>query len=104
MKQKELVFTGFSKKYIPLMQSFARGIFSMQKPDGSFIHVLNSEDYTVRDEFRTPYYDGEAVFGLLHLYDMTKDPELLEHACYKKKYAAKDYAFYSSFVYRFMLL
>lgn len=69
-----------TKKYIPLMQSFARGIFSMQKPDGSFIHVLNSEDYTVKDEFRTPYYDGEAVFGLLHLYDMTKDPELLEHA------------------------
>lgn len=67
-----------TKKYIPLMRAMARGIFSMQKPNGSFIHVLNSEDYTIRDEFRTPYYDGEAVFSMLRLYAITKDEELLK--------------------------
>lgn len=66
-----------TKKYIPLMRAMARGIFSMQKPDGSFTHVLNAADYTVKDEFRTPYYDGEAVFGMLRLYAITKDEELL---------------------------
>lgn len=66
-----------TKKYIPLMRAVARGIFAMQHNDGRFTHVLHSEDYTVRDEFRTPYYDGEAVFGMLRLYAITKDEELL---------------------------
>ena len=67
-----------TKKYIPLMRAIARGIFTMQKNDGGFVHVLKAADYTVLDEFRTPYYDGEAVFGMMRLYALTKDPELLE--------------------------
>ena len=67
-----------TKKYIPLMRALARGIFTMQKNNGGFVHVLNAEDYTLKDEFRVEYYDGEAVFGLMRLYDITKDPELLK--------------------------
>lgn len=69
-----------TKKYVKLMNALARGIFSFQRNDGSFIHVLNAENFTVKDEFRTPYYDGEAVFGLLRLYAATKEEILLESA------------------------
>ncbi len=69
-----------TKKYIKLMNALARGIFSFQRNDGSFVHVLNAEDFTVKDEFRTPYYDSEAVFGMLRLYAATKEEILLESA------------------------
>ena len=67
-----------TKKYIPLMEKFARGILTMQKPDGSFVHVLNSTDYSVKEPFRIVYYDGEAIFGLMRLYSLTKEPKYLE--------------------------
>ena len=67
-----------TKKYIPLMRALARGIFIMQKNNGGFVHTLNAKNFTVKDEFLTPFYDGEAVFGMMRLYDITKDPELLK--------------------------
>ncbi|MBR1579110.1 MAG: CapA family protein [Selenomonadaceae bacterium] len=65
-----------TKKNLPLMEALARGIYSMQNPDGSFVHVLNSEDYSVKEPFRIVYYDGEAIFGLMRLYSITKDEKL----------------------------
>ena len=67
-----------TKKYIPLMNAIARGIKTLQKDDGSFIHVLNSTDFSVKEDFRIVYYDGEALFGLMRLYAITKDEELLK--------------------------
>ena len=64
-------------KYFPLMSALARGILTMQQPDGSFVHVLNSTDFTVKQPFRIVYYDGEAVFGMMKLYSLTRDPQLL---------------------------
>ena len=69
-----------TKKYLPLMNSLARGIFYLQKQNGSFVHVLNAENFTVKDEFRTQTYDSEAILGLLRLYTITKDERLLESA------------------------
>lgn len=66
-----------TKKYYPLMEGLARAIYTMQKPDGSFVHVLNAEDFTVKEEFRIVYYDGEAVFGMMKLYSLTRDEKLL---------------------------
>ncbi len=66
-----------TKKHIPLMESIARGIYSMQNPDGSFVHVLNAADYSLKEPFRIVYYDGEAVFGMMRLYSLTKDDRLL---------------------------
>ena len=74
-KYSELMKT---KKYIPLMEKFARGILTMQKPDGSFVHVLNAKDYSVKEPFRIVYYDGEAIFGLMRLYSLTRDQRFLE--------------------------
>ena len=79
-KHYELMKT---KKYLPLMNALARGIFTMQKPDGSFVHILDPKDFSLKEEFRTVYYDGEAIFGLMRLYSITHDDKLLkvaEHA------------------------
>lgn len=67
-----------TQKYFPLMRALARGLMTMQQPDGSFVHVLNSTDFTVKEPFRIVYYDGEAVFGMMKLYSLTHDPKLLE--------------------------
>lgn len=69
------------KKYIPLMKAVARGILHMQNAsDGTFVHVLHSADLSVKDRFRIVYYDGEAVFGLLRLYAITREQRLLSAA------------------------
>ena len=67
-----------TRKYIPLMNSIARSIFSVQKADGTLIHTLNLSDFSVRKDFAVPYYDGEAIYGMLRLYAITKAPELIE--------------------------
>lgn len=67
-----------TKKYYPLMNALARAIYTMQKPDGSFVHVLNSDDFSVKEEFRIVYYDGEAIFGMMKLYSLTHDEMLLK--------------------------
>lgn len=81
-----LLFTKYTelihrKKYIPLMKAVARGILHMQNAgDGTFVHVLHSADLSVKNAFRIVYYDGEAVFGLLRLYAVTREEKLLRAA------------------------
>ena len=67
-----------TKKYYPLMNSVARAIYTMQKPDGSFVHVLNAENFSVKEEFRIVNYEGAAVFGMIKLYALTHDETLLK--------------------------
>lgn len=66
------------KKYIEQMEKLAAGIVHMQNPEtGQFTYVLNYPDLSVKDEMRTIYYDGEAAFGLMRLYGITKEPRWL---------------------------
>ncbi len=68
-------------QYDELMSLLAEGIAFMQNPDtGAFTHVLHSDTLAVKDPFRTIYYDGEAVFGLLRLYKQAPNPRLLSLA------------------------
>ncbi|PWD83905.1 Mur ligase [Ignatzschineria cameli] len=65
------------KRYLELMEHLANGILFMQQEGGRYIHVLNYPDLSIKAENRTIYYDGEAAFGLMRLYGITKDPRWL---------------------------
>ncbi|XHB98368.1 Mur ligase family protein [Nitratireductor sp. ac15] len=67
------------RTHLPLMEMLALGILYMQdQRTGSFIHVLHYPSLEVKTAFRTIYYEGEAAFGLMRLYDITRDPRWLD--------------------------
>ncbi|MFD0713843.1 hypothetical protein [Paenibacillus sp. GCM10027626] len=59
-------------RYIDLARALGRGLLSMQQADGSFQHVWEYPSFALKDAFRTIYYEGEAVFSLLRLYDLDR--------------------------------
>ncbi|MDR2155729.1 MAG: glutamate ligase, partial [Burkholderiaceae bacterium] len=66
------------RRYLPLMDELAASILHMQNPEtGGFAHVLHYPSLEVKDAFRTIYYDGEAAFGLMRLYELTRNPRWL---------------------------
>lgn len=66
------------QSYRALMTALASGIARMQDPaTGRFVHVLEADDLSVKEEFRIIYYDGEAAFGLMRLYGLVRDDRWL---------------------------
>ncbi|MGJ7920044.1 hypothetical protein [Neobacillus sp. LXY-4] len=78
-----LAFSKYTKvfhdeSYLPLMRQLALGIEKMQDPTtGKFVHILDPVDLTVKEAFRIIYYDGEAAFALMRLYDIDANPKWL---------------------------
>jgi len=69
-----------STKYVKEAQALARGIIAMKTVSGGFIHVLSYPSFEIKDIHRIIYYEGEAVFALLRLYALDKEPQWLEEA------------------------
>lgn len=69
-----------SDAYDELIAQLAQGILRMQNDDGRFTHVLNAEDYSVKEQSRGTLYDGEATFALARAYGRTKQKNFLEGA------------------------
>lgn len=74
-KYKEITAT---TQYDALMSKLAAGILFMQcSKTGRFVHVLHREDFSVKQDFRIIYYDGEACFALLRYYQLSNQPQWL---------------------------
>ncbi len=67
--------------YRDICEALGEGILTLMNPaDGTYVHVLHG-DFTIKEDFRTVYYDGEATFALSRLYGLTKEEKWLDAAC-----------------------
>ncbi|MGE6553715.1 poly(glycerol-phosphate) alpha-glucosyltransferase [Exiguobacterium artemiae] len=60
-----------------LCRQLATVILELQQADGHFQHVLTYPELTIKEAFRIVYYEGEATFALLRLYDQDRDERFL---------------------------
>lgn len=83
-------------KYMDIAVKLGNGILTMlDRSTGKYTHVLNP-DFTVKEEFRTVYYDGEATFALSRLYGLTKYDKWLGAAeAAVSNFIREDYTKYS---------
>ena len=68
------------KQYLPLMQKMARWIELSQSENGHFPYHKLSYPSGEPFDFECAYYPGEAMLGLLRLYELDKNPEWIDVA------------------------
>lgn len=68
------------RRYTEIACALGNGILSLLNPKtGEFSHVLNM-DFSLKERYRTVYYDGEAAYALCRLYRLTKEEKWLFYA------------------------
>ena len=68
------------RRYTEIACALGNGILSLLNPEtGEFSHVLNM-DFSLKERYRTVYYDGEAAYALCRLYRLTKEGKWLFYA------------------------
>lgn len=68
------------RRYTEIACALGSGILSLLNPEtGEFSHVLNM-DFSLKERYRTVYYDGEATYALCRLYRLTKEEKWLFYA------------------------
>ena len=68
------------RRYTEIACALGNGILSLLNPEtGEFSHVLNM-DFSLKERYRTVYYDGEAAYALCRLYRLTKGEKWLFYA------------------------
>ncbi len=68
------------RRYTEIACALGNGILSLLNPEtGEFSHVLNM-DFSLKEHYRTVYYDGEATYALCRLYRLTKEEKWLFYA------------------------
>lgn len=68
------------RRYTEIACALGTGILSLLNPEtGEFSHVLNM-DFSLKERYRTVYYDGEAAYALCRLYRLTKEEKWLFYA------------------------
>jgi len=82
-------------RFKEVVTHLANGILELQKDNGEYYHVLNYPDFSLKEEFRTIYYDGEATFALTRAYTLIKDEKYLQAAVKAvEMFIEKDYTVY----------
>jgi len=67
-----------TREWLPLLEKLALGIASLQDAaTGRFNHVLHAAGLQVKQASRAVHHDGQAVYGLMRLYGLTRDARWL---------------------------
>ncbi|MGA9232808.1 MAG: hypothetical protein WBV68_12210, partial [Exiguobacterium oxidotolerans] len=66
-----------SRRELALCRALANGIVGLQQPAGNFNHVLSYPSLALKEAFRIIYYEGEATFALLRLYELDRQERWL---------------------------
>lgn len=85
-----------NQNFTEIIGKLANGILFLQNEEtGKLIHVLNADDYTIKEEMRTVYYDGESAYALIKAYAVSKEEKYLDAARRSIDYfIEKDYVVY----------
>ncbi|NGP46563.1 hypothetical protein G4V62_17015 [Bacillaceae bacterium SIJ1] len=64
-------------EHLLICEQLANSIVSFQQPNGSFNHVYTYPSFELKETFRIIYYDGEAAFALMRLYQLDQNSKWL---------------------------